>query len=194
MDASRTAPPAHVPDNAVTGAAPPRLEEDVLPVARAFSLASEQGEAIAAMKGSLDLVFAREPRPVEEEDLPFQVFDGSRLVSISEYLQAHPRPDLLRLRERMDWLSVGPWGERAGDVLLLARSGLERPIEDRFYFANRYRSWHGSPTAQDSRIPLIIAKRNEEGRQLRERVDGLLGPEPSQLSITPLVLELLQSQ
>ncbi len=173
---------------------PPRLEEDVLPVARAFFLASEQGAGLAAMKGTLDLVFAREPRPVEEEDLPFQVFEGTRLVSISEYLQAHPRPDLLRLRERMDWLSAGPWGERAGDVVLLARSGLERPLEDRFYFANRYRSWHGSPAAQDSRIPLIIAKRNEEGGRLRERVDGLVGPEPSQLSITPLLLELLQVQ
>lgn len=171
---------------------PPRLEEDVLPVARAFFLADERGEGLPAMKGTLDLVFAREPRPAEEDDLPFEVFDGSRLVPISEYLQAHPRPDLLRLRERMDWLSAGPRGDRAGDVLLLARSGLERPIEDRYYFANRYRSWHGSPTAQDSRVPLVIAKRNEEGGRLRERVEAVVGAEPSQLSITPLLLDLLQ--
>lgn len=171
---------------------PPRLEEDVLPVARAFLLAGERGEGLAAMKGTLDLVFARQPRPAAEEELPFEVFDGARLVPIAEYLQAHPRPDLLRLRERMDWLSAGPHGDRAGDVLLLARSGLERPIEERYYFANRYRSWHGSPTAQDSRVPLVIAKRNEEGGRLRERVQAVVGPEPSQLSITPLLIELLQ--
>ncbi|MFP2898116.1 alkaline phosphatase family protein [Corallococcus sp. 4LFB] len=171
---------------------PPRLEEDVLPVARAFFLASARGEGLPAMKGTLDLVFTREPRPAAEEDLPFQVFDGTGLVPLPEYLQAHPRPDLLRLRERMDWLSAGPHGDRAGDVLLLARSGLERPVEERYYFANRYRSWHGSPAAQDSRIPLIVAKRNEEGGRLQERVEALVGREPSQLSLTPLILDLLQ--
>lgn len=171
---------------------PPRLEEDVLPVARAFVLAGEKGEGLEAMKGTLDLVFARQPHPAAQEDLPFEVFDGARLVPIAEYLQAHPRPDLLRLRERMDGLSAGPHGDRAGDVLLLARSGLERPIQDRYYFANRYRSWHGSPSAQDSRIPLIVAKRTEDGSQLRERVDARVGPAPSQLSLTPLILDLLQ--
>lgn len=32
---------------------------------------------------------------MREEDLPFEVFDGTRLVPIADYLRAHPRPDLL---------------------------------------------------------------------------------------------------
>ncbi len=71
--------------------------------------------------------------------LPFQVFDGQKLLPISAYLARHPRPDLLQLENRMKWLSAGPYGHRAGDVLLLARSGLERPVEERFYFSHPYR-------------------------------------------------------
>jgi len=81
---------------------PPRWEEDVLPVARAFYRASQTGEGAADMKGALDLIFARAGRHVSEDAPPFQVFDGVRLVPPREYLAAHPRPDLLNLAERMD--------------------------------------------------------------------------------------------
>src|SRR3712207_1080850 len=43
---------------------PPRLQEDVLPVVRAFDAAGRTGAGVPALRGALDLVFAREPRPV----------------------------------------------------------------------------------------------------------------------------------
>jgi len=42
---------------------------------------------------------------------------------------------------------------RAGDVLLLAKSSLERPIEERSYFAAHQRSWHGSPDVRPRLAP-----------------------------------------
>ena len=169
----------------------PRLEEDVLPVARAFFRASAAGEGVEALRDTLDLVFARPPRAVGEPPEAFQIFDGTRLVPVREWLAAHRRPDLLRLAERLEDLGTGPYGHRAGDVMLLARSGLERPIEERFYFAHHQRSWHGSPTAQDSRVPLLVARPGRAGAALQAEVDAVLGDPPSQLDVTPLVLRLL---
>ncbi|HEX5726336.1 MAG TPA: alkaline phosphatase family protein [Longimicrobiaceae bacterium] len=170
---------------------PPRLDADVLPVARAFHQASATGAGLPALRGALDLVFARPPRAPGEDALPFQVWDGARLVPVEAYLAAHPRPDLLELAPRLEALSAGPYGHRAGDVLLLARSGLERPVGERFYFAAEYRSWHGSPSAQDSRIPLLVAHPGRSGGQLRDEVRRAVGERPSQLAVTPLVLALL---
>ncbi|MFY0523833.1 alkaline phosphatase family protein [Archangium gephyra] len=170
---------------------PPRLEEDVLPVARAFYRANMTGEGAADMKGALDLIFTRAGRPVGEDAPPFQVFDGERLVPVPEYLAAHPRPDLLDLARRMEQLGAGPRGHRAGDVLLLTRTGLERPISERYYFAGHYHSWHGSPSAQDSRVTFIVARPGEEGARVRARVEPVVGTQPSLLDVTPLVRELL---
>ncbi|WNG35415.1 alkaline phosphatase family protein [Archangium violaceum] len=170
---------------------PPRWEEDVLPVARAFYRANKTGEGAADMKGALDFIFAREGRPVSEDAPAFQVFDGERLVPLPEHLMAHPRPDLLNLTERMEQLGAGPLGHRAGDVLLLTRTGLERPISERYYFAGHYHSWHGSPSAQDSRVTFVVARRGEDGARLRARVEPVVGPQPSLLHVTPLVRELL---
>jgi hypothetical protein len=91
----------------------------------------------------------------------------------------------------MAGLVNGPFGDRAGDILLLARSGEHEPIERRFYFSNVYRSWHGSPHAQDSRIPLIVARTDMTGARIRAVARGVLGEAPSQLGVTPLVLALL---
>lgn len=163
-------------------------------VAEAFHRATATGDVLPALRGTLDLVFARQPVPTSEHALPFQVVDGARLVPIADYLAGVPRPELLDLERRLDGLAAGPFGHRAGDVLLLARSGTERPIEERFYFSGHYRSWHGSPSAQDSRIAFTVAHRSSTGDQLRTRVDALLGEAPSQLDVTPLVLELLEGE
>lgn len=170
---------------------PPRLAEDVIPVARAFEAASRTGAGVPGLRGTLDLVFARAPRPVGTEQAPYQVWDGQRLVPIAEYLRAHPRPDLLDLQRRMDGLATGPWGHHAGDVLLLARTGPQLPIQQRYYFSGRYHSWHGSPTDQDSRIPLVVALPGGDGRQLRQKVRAAVGDHPSQLDVTRLILSLL---
>ena len=169
----------------------PRLEQDVLPVVRAFDQANRTGAHVPALRGTLDLIFARQPRPPGVDALPFEVWDGEKLVPVEEYLAANPRPDLLQLSERLRGLGAGPHGHRAGDVLLLARSGAARPIEERFYFSGRYRSWHGSPDAQDSRIPLLVARAGSTGAELRELVNSIVGGTPSQLSVTPLIQGLL---
>jgi hypothetical protein len=169
----------------------PRLEEDVLAAVRAFHAANLTGAVVPELRGTLDLIFAREPRAPGQDALPFQVWDGERLVEMGEFLAANPRPELLDLEERMRGLAAGPYGHRAGDVLLLSRSGTERPIEERFYFSDEYRSWHGSPTAQDSRIPLIVAHPHRSGEELRARVRELVGERPSQLDVTALILGLL---
>jgi hypothetical protein len=170
---------------------PPRLAADVMPVVRAFYKVNATGEPIPELKGTLDLIFAREPRPPGQNALPFQVFDGNKLVPIPAYLARHPRPDLLQLDTRMRWLSAGPYGHRAGDILLLARSGLERPIEERFYFSHPYRSWHGSPTLQDSHIPFILARKGDTGQRLQAIVKTVVGKSPSQLDFVPLVRALI---
>ncbi|HEX6133488.1 MAG TPA: alkaline phosphatase family protein [Longimicrobiales bacterium] len=170
---------------------PPRLEEDVLPVVRAFDAANRTGAGVPALQGTLDLILARPPRPPTQPAVPFQVWDGGALVPLREYLARNPRPDLLDFERRMDALAAGPYGHRAGDVLLFARSGSSRPIEERFYFSAPYRSWHGSPDAQDSRIPLLVAHVREEGTALRARVQAAVGARPRQEDVTALILSLL---
>jgi hypothetical protein len=170
---------------------PPRLEEDVLPVVRAFDAANRSGAEVPELRGAFDLILAREPRAPSEEALPFEVWDGERLVPLASYLEANPRPELLDFERRMEGLAAGPFGHRAGDVLLLARSGAHLPIEERFYFSGLYTSWHGSPTDQDSRIPLVLARLSSSGVELRERMRAAVGDRPSQLDITRLILALL---
>jgi hypothetical protein len=143
------------------------------------------------MKGTLDLIFARRTVPPGKDTLPYEIYDGKRLVKISDYLDEHPRPDLIDLDRRMRWLSVGPYGNRVGDVLLLTKSGLNRPINKRFYFSGPYNSWHGSPSMQDSHIPLIVASQSHSGEELKQLVDRVAGDKPSELDLTPIVLKLL---
>jgi len=169
----------------------PRFEHDVLPLLRAFHAVNTTGKPIAALRATLDLIFSREPRGVGQDALPFQIFDGERLLPVAEYLNAHPRPDLLDLEARLAGLAAGPHGNRAGDILLLAKSGLERPIDDRFYFSHPYSSWHGSPTAQDSHVPLVVARQGADGAELARIVRDVTGAAPSQLHVVPLVLRLL---
>jgi hypothetical protein len=169
----------------------PRLEEDVLQVVRAFDAANRTGAGVPKLQGALDLILARTPRAANEDALPFQVWDGQRLVDLGEYLAANPRPDLLDFERRMSDLAAGPFGHRAGDVLLMAKSGGSRPIEERFYFSNRYRSWHGSADAQDSRIPILLAHGRDDGEAIRSRMESAVGTSPNQEDIAALILALL---
>jgi hypothetical protein len=137
----------------------------------------------------LDLIFAR-PAHAADKNPAFEIFDGRRLVPIHSYLAAHPRRDLLRLDERMRWLAVGPYGDHAGDIVLLARSGLQLAIDERYYFSGRYHSWHSSATAQDSHIPFIIAPVGDSGARLQSVVDESIGHSPSQLDLVPLIQHL----
>lgn len=165
---------------------PPRMDEDVLPVVRALDAANRTGEGVPLLRGSLDLIMVR-----AQTGPGLSVWADDRLVPLADYLTRDPRPDLLRFEARMNGLVNGPYGDRAGDVILLARTGEALPIDDRFYFSTRYRSWHGSPHSQDSRIPLWVARPDQAGDAVRDRVGGVLPAEPSQLDVTPLVLLLL---
>jgi hypothetical protein len=171
---------------------PPRLQEDVLPVARAFHDANRTGAAVPRLRQTLEMVLTRAPVPPGQPTSAFQVFDGTSLVPVAAFLAAEPRPHLLALEERLRDLSEGPFGHHAGDVALITHTGRHRPISDRYYFSYRYHSWHGSPAVHDSHIPFVVARRGMTGEQLRERVHAAVGTQPSQLSITPLVLELLR--
>ncbi len=117
---------------------PPRYREDVLPVARAFYNSNKTGRPVPLMKNTLDLIFARVPTPPGKNTQEYEIFDGHRLVPIWEYLIRHPRPDLIQLDKRMGWLSTGPYGNRSGDILLLTRSGLNRPSRNVTTFRPRF--------------------------------------------------------
>lgn len=172
---------------------PPRFKEDVLPALNAFYQANRNGELVPELKGTIDLIFSREPAPTTQNARPFQVFDGQRLVPIPEYLKRNPRPDLIDLERRMQWLAAGPYGHRAGDILLLAKACAQLPIEQRYYFASiSHYTWHGSACEQDSRIPFILAQAGGNGERMRGLMGKFAGAVPNQLGMAPLVRELLK--
>ncbi len=170
---------------------PPRFKQDVMPVVRALYKENQTGNITPHLKHTLDLIFARQPVPPGTNTLPFEIFDGKQLVPISDYLDEHPRPDLIDLDRRMRWLSCGPYGNRAGDILLLTKTGLDRPIGRRFYFSGPYNSWHGSASMQDSHIPLIVASQSHSGAELEAIVERIADDKPSELDLTPIVRALL---
>jgi hypothetical protein len=172
---------------------PPRFEEEVLEIVRHIDAVNRGQEGPAKLRGTLDLVFARQPRGTGEATA-FEVWDGTRLVSVADYLAGMPRPDLLELESRLERFAAGPLGHRVGDVLLLSRYRFHDPIEERYYFSTRYRSWHGSPSAQDSEITWILARQGMAGEALHSISRAAVGDAPDQLDITPLVLHLLHGE
>lgn len=172
---------------------PPRLKEDVMPVVRALYRSNASGQPIAEFRGALDLIFAREPVAPGHDTRTFEIFNGTKLVPIYRYLWEHPRPDLVDLGRRIRWLSQGPYGDRAGDIVVLPRFNITLPIAKRFYFGPPYHSEHGSPSMQDSHIPFVVACPTRSGRELRQIVKRKLSPEPSQLDVVPLIKSLLRA-
>jgi hypothetical protein len=167
---------------------PARFEEDVIPALKRLYRSNTVGRPVAKLKGTIDLIFARPGVPGGRNALPFMIFDGEDLVPIREYLRAHPRPDLINLEQRMNWLSAGPYGNRAGDILLLARACMNIPIEKRYFFAGMtHYTWHGSACEQDSHIPFILAKPNATGEEMRAIMSDFGGDSPSERALTPLV-------
>ena len=170
---------------------PPRYEEDVLVAAEAFARANATGETVPSMKGTLDMIFVRRPRPVKDIDLPFEVYiGGGRTMSIDDYLKDHPHPTYVAVAARMHDLAVGVHGERAGDLLLLAHNGDRAKADDRYYFAAPYRSWHGSPSRADSELPFIVAHPKQRAAAIARRVRNVLGDHPFQQKVAAVMLEL----
>jgi hypothetical protein len=170
---------------------PPRYEEDVLPLAEAFFKNNHDGALVPHLKGTLDLVLTRRPKPFKEIDAPFEVYvGGGKTVPVPEWLKEHPHPTYVLTDARLRDLAVGPHGERAGDVMLIAHNGDRDTPDERFYFAARYRSWHGSPSRQDSEVPLIVGHPGMPAAALGARVQRVLGAEPRQEKVTDLLLDL----
>ena len=171
----------------------PRLEEDVLPLARAFrdAAAADTG-AVGGLGGALDLILARASDPTGRTSPPFRVLDGDRLVPVGDYLRARDRTDLVGLEARLGWLTDGPLGHRAGDLLLLTKSGSERPLEERFYFGSPRSSAHGGASPGESHIALVLARPGASGEALRDLLASAVGESPTQLDVTPLILSLLR--
>jgi hypothetical protein len=168
---------------------PPRYKEDVLVAAEAFYRASLDGTHAPEMKDSLDMVLTRKPRPYADDDLPFEVYVGDgQTVPIDDYLRDHPHPTYVRFSERLRGLAVGAHGERAGDILLLAHNGDRKDKDQRYYFAAEYRSWHGSPSRDDSEIPLIVANHRHTKGEIARWVQRVLGDHPDQRKVAELML------
>ena len=171
---------------------PPRYREDVLAAAEAFYTNNLDGKLVPGMKGRLDMIFVREPKPFAEIDAPFEVYvGGGKTQPIDEYLAANPHPTYVALAERMHELAVGRYGERAGDILLLANNGNRDRPEERFYFADpSYRSWHGSPSKLDSEIPLIVAHAGYASDAIGAWVKPILGDRPYQRKLADIIMQL----
>ena len=170
----------------------PRLRDDVLPLARALRAASDADTtAVGGLSGTLDLVFVRASDPSGRTSPPFRVLHNDRVVSVADYLRQSRRSDLVALEQRLEWLTDGPLGHRAGDILLLAKSGEGRPIEERFYFGAPRRSAHGGASPSQSHISLLLARPGGSGAALRETVREAAGDAPTQLDVTPIILRLL---
>ena len=170
---------------------PARWQEDVVPMAEAFFKNNEDGSLAPGMKGTLDLILTRKPRPPDEDDLPFEVYvGGGKTVPVDAYLKDHPTPTYVAVDKRLRELAAGPVGDRAGDIMLIAHNGDRATPDQRYYFASRYRSWHGSPSKKDSEIPLIVAHPQRSAAELRTRVQKLIGPDPHQQKVTDLLLGL----
>ena len=170
---------------------PPRFKQDVMPVLKTLYRSNLKGRPVPELKNSLDLIFARPAMPPGHGALPFMVFDGKRLISIHDYLQKNPRPDLVDLEQRMNWLGAGPFGNLAGDIVLLPRACMNVPIQNRYYFAGiTHYTWHGSACEQDSHIPFILAKPSASGEEMRTIMSDFGGDSPSEKELTPLVRSL----
>jgi predicted AlkP superfamily pyrophosphatase or phosphodiesterase len=170
---------------------PPRYTEDVLVAAEAYAHANDGDDAVPHMKGTLDMILVRKPRPVKDIDLPFEVYvGGGKTMPIDDFLKEHPHPTYVALAARMHDLAVGVHGERAGDLLLIAHNGDRDKPEDRHYFSGPYRSWHGSPSRADSELPLIVANAKHSTAAIRSRVRPVLGDRPFQQKITDVILDL----
>jgi len=75
-------------------------------------------------------------------------------------------------------------------VVLIAHNGDRERVEDRFYFARLYHSWHGSPSRRDSEIPLIVANRHHDAQAIGTWVRAQLGAEPLEEKLADLMLGL----
>ncbi|MEM9691269.1 MAG: alkaline phosphatase family protein [Myxococcota bacterium] len=166
---------------------PPRYREDVLRAADAFLHAGQEGELL---HGALDAVLVREPRPFDEEDLPFSVYRGAgQTETIGAWLASRaPAGGSVHLEERLRDLATGRYGERAGDILLLTPQFVA--THERYYFSSPYASTHGSARRSDSHVPFAVAHPRHASITLQKLVLAHTGPVARPHEVAGLVLRL----
>jgi predicted AlkP superfamily pyrophosphatase or phosphodiesterase len=171
---------------------PPRFREDVLKAAQAYFDANRSGRYAPRMKNTLDMILTRRPRPFAQDDLPFEVYVGhGKLLPLRDYLRTHPHADWVAFESRLRDLAVGRYGERAGDVILIARNGHGATPEGRYYFSDsKQESVHGSASQQDSEVVLIVAHPGRSVADLESIVRGVLREDSRSRQVTDLILRL----
>jgi hypothetical protein len=118
----------------------PRLEEDVLPIARAFWEAHQSGKYAPDLYGALAMVLVRDVRG-EGWQADYQAFTPEgRLVPPGSYLAWHPEIQVIDAEARLRHLS-GPF---SGDLLLFSN------YADGFYFGGPTVGVHGGLHPQES--------------------------------------------
>lgn len=166
----------------------PARRADIDEAAELFYRNNEQGLLVPEMQGTLDMVLVRRHRA--DGDV-FEVYRGDGdSQPVDDYLATHPHPQYVAVSERLRALTDGRYGDRAGDVILVAHNGDRGRREARYYFAPLYHSWHGSPSHRDSDIPLILAHRHKSAAELQALVDQSLDGSHASRRIADLLLRL----
>ena len=137
----------------------PRLDQDVLPLARAFRTASDADTSgVGGLSGALDLIFVRASDPSGRTSPPYRVLHEGRAISVAEYLRQRPRPDLVE----------------SGASSELAHKRSDGPPRGRHPASGEGRSGSSSRRA----VLLRRTPRLRPRERLRERRLHLAGPRP----------------
>lgn len=172
---------------------PPRFEEDVLPLARAFHAANETGRYSEDLRDALAVVLVRDGAGPDGWAAPYQVCrpDGA-LAPVDEYFAS--RPDLRAADAANRLRLLG--GVNSGDLLLVSN------YAGGYYFGGVHRGMHGGLHVEDSSAVQAFAlpfAGIEAAGALRDRVHATLAArcarensrEPSIADLVPCVEDLM---
>ena len=169
---------------------PPRFQEDVVPAADALLRATSKRGKRPGMRGTIDLVLARRPRAIGDDDVPFQVYlGGGKMEDVGRYLERHPHPEYPHFERRLRELATGAHGERAGDIMLISKFVARDPSR-RYYFGHELRSQHGGPSRKESEVPFVLAHPRMTRAELARIADRAFGGAPTLSDVGELLIDL----
>jgi len=172
---------------------PPRYAEDVLPVAEAFRMMSENGKYEEELQGSLELILVRDAQH-EGWRGEYRVYTGDgQMEPLEGYLAAHRELSYAGAAHRIRLAA----SEETGDLILVANE------REGFYFGAPLRGMHGGLYPGESEVVLTFAYPGgspDEVAWLRETAAGVVadrcanegGREPSVADMVPVVLTLMK--
>jgi len=180
---------------------PPRYEEDVLPVAEAFRHMNETGKYGDELRGSLELILARDAEHAGWRG-EYRVYVGARSVDrsqrdgrtqpLADYLAAHPE---LEYADAVNRIRLAA-SVTTGDLILMANG------REGYYFGAPTTGVHGGLYPGESETVLTFAYPGgspDEIARLQETVASVVanrcasegGREPSVADVVPVALALL---